>query len=183
MIYSPQELKKIRKLNNLTQKQLAELSGVSQSLIAKIESNLIDPAWSKIDRIFSALQKIEKKSQKTAMDVMQKKIISVVSDDTLKDVIKKMKQYEISQVIVMHGSQAIGIVSEEDVLRAIADGDNLDDKVHNIMKNPPPIITSDTIMDVIISLLRYYPIIIVQEKGHYKGIITKSDVLDSMYKF
>ena len=37
------ELKKLRKKLGLTQNQLAKRANVSQSLIAKIESNKIDP--------------------------------------------------------------------------------------------------------------------------------------------
>ena len=75
MIYSPQELKKIRKLNNLTQKQLAELSGVSQSLIAKIESNKIDPTFTNAQKIYTALQALSEKDEKKAVDLMNKNLI------------------------------------------------------------------------------------------------------------
>ena len=43
MITELREIKELRKKFGLTQTDLAELAGVSQSLIAKLESNMIDP--------------------------------------------------------------------------------------------------------------------------------------------
>ncbi len=43
MLFNIEHLKKIRKQLNLTQHQFAKESGVSQSMVAKIESNKLDP--------------------------------------------------------------------------------------------------------------------------------------------
>ena len=45
MFNTLQEIKHLRKKFNLTQGELAKLAGVSQSLIAKIESNKINPTF------------------------------------------------------------------------------------------------------------------------------------------
>ncbi len=50
------EIKHLRKKFGLTQSQLAKLSGVSQSLIAKIEADRIDPTFSKAQKIFEAIK-------------------------------------------------------------------------------------------------------------------------------
>ena len=47
---------KLRRQLGLTQKELARKAGVSQSLIAKVESGLIDPAYSKVVQLFQALE-------------------------------------------------------------------------------------------------------------------------------
>ncbi|MBU4502216.1 MAG: helix-turn-helix domain-containing protein, partial [Nanoarchaeota archaeon] len=47
-----EEIKIRRNKIGLTQTQLARLAGVSQSLIAKIESKKIDPTFSKTKSIF-----------------------------------------------------------------------------------------------------------------------------------
>ena len=50
----------------LTQKELATIANVSQSLIAKIESNNIDPSYSniqKLDAVFETLQQKKEKQQ------------------------------------------------------------------------------------------------------------------------
>ena len=70
------EIKRIRKSLGITQKKLADLAGVSQSLIAKTEAGMLDPAYSKATKIFEALNEINKRSDKKAVDVMEKRIIS-----------------------------------------------------------------------------------------------------------
>ncbi|MCI0561598.1 MAG: helix-turn-helix domain-containing protein, partial [Nitrososphaera sp.] len=61
---------RLRKQLGLTQKELADLAGVSQSLVAKIESGKIDPAYSKVMQILSALENEQNKGKKTAQQIM-----------------------------------------------------------------------------------------------------------------
>jgi predicted transcriptional regulator len=49
------------------------------------------------------------------------------------------------------------------------------------MKDAPPIISETTLAKVAINLLKYYSIIIVSDKGKFRGVITKADVLNNMY--
>ena len=58
MSYELSEVKVIRKKLGLTQGELAKAAGVSQSLIAKIESTKIDPTYSKVKLIFHALESL-----------------------------------------------------------------------------------------------------------------------------
>src|SRR3989338_5241600 len=51
MIAEITEIKIMRKRHGLTQTQLAKLSGVSQSLIAKLEAGIIDPSYSNVKKI------------------------------------------------------------------------------------------------------------------------------------
>jgi len=48
-------IKKMRKKFGLTQAKLAKMAGVSQSLIAKIESEKIDPSYKIAKKIFTVL--------------------------------------------------------------------------------------------------------------------------------
>ena len=47
----PKQLKKIRVQLGITQSELAKAAGVSQSLIAKLESGLVDPSFSTMKAI------------------------------------------------------------------------------------------------------------------------------------
>ena len=53
---SPEEIKALRKKAKLTQQELAEKAGVSQSLIARIESGTVNPRLSTLIRIMKALE-------------------------------------------------------------------------------------------------------------------------------
>ena len=54
-------IEKRRRALNLNQKQLAIQAGVSQSLIAKIETGRINPSYSKTKAIFDTLTLLERK--------------------------------------------------------------------------------------------------------------------------
>ncbi|MHA1431033.1 MAG: helix-turn-helix domain-containing protein, partial [Candidatus Freyarchaeota archaeon] len=51
---TPEDIKRLRKKVGLTQTELAEKAGVSQSLIARIESGSVDPRLSTLQRILNA---------------------------------------------------------------------------------------------------------------------------------
>lgn len=180
MTYELHEVKKIRKKLGMTQTELADRSGVSQSLIAKIESGRIDPTFTKANKIFAALSDLEKKEEIKAEQVMTSRIISVSPNTTIKDAIGKMKKSQISQVPVMDGNHLIGIVSESTILDALLKSKG--QMVKDIMQEAPPIVSKKTSVQVISNLLRHYPMVAVSEEGKLIGLITKSDLLEKLYK-
>jgi len=173
------EIKHIRKKLGLTQAELAQRSGVSQSLIAKIESGLLDPSYSNAKKIFNALETIGKKKELKAEQIMQARIISVSENETPKDVIKKMKRYEISQLPVVKGNTVVGLISESILLDAILH--NKEGQIKDIMDDAPPTVSKDASVNVVSDLLMHYPLVIIAEKGKFKGIITKADLLRKLY--
>ncbi len=175
-----EEIRLIRKKLGITQAELAKKASVSQSLIAKIESEKIDPAYSSVIKIFSTLDSITKKHSLVAKDVMQKKIITADEDDTIKETIKKMKKYQISQIPVTFQEKTVGVVSESSILDAFLEKKE-SMKVGDIMDQVPPTITKDTDIEVVSNLLKFFQIVLVADKGRPVGIITKADLLENLY--
>jgi len=60
MLPQLQEIPRRRRNLNLTQKDLAVMAGVSQSMIAKIEALKVNPSYEKTKRIFDVLEELEK---------------------------------------------------------------------------------------------------------------------------
>jgi predicted transcriptional regulator len=176
------EVQAIRKRLNITQTELAKISGVSQSLIAKIESEKIDPTYSNAEKIISALKKLSQKEDKKVSEIMNKKIVIIKTDDTIASTITKMKQYGISQLPVLDGDNVAGMISENILLDALFDNTPKDEHISKIMKECPPIINEDSPIQIASSLLKYYPLVIVKTAGKLKGIITKSDIITKMYE-
>ena len=81
MLPSIDEVAKKRRIMGLTQQKLARLAGVSQSLIAKLESQKIDPSYTKVKSIFDTLEKLQTETEVRAEDVLQKKIIGIQKSD------------------------------------------------------------------------------------------------------
>ena len=180
MIGSVREIKILRKRHNLTQNQLAKLSGVSQSLIAKVEAGIIDPSYSKFRKIYDSLTSIKEKNEPKAGDFMNGKIISVQGTSLLKDAVKRMKHNKISQLPVVNKKGEIkGLISETDVLEKMQKGKNINKtEVSEIMENVPPTVPKETPLKIVVELLRVNSLVVITDKGSSKGVITKSDVLN-----
>jgi len=185
MVYELDEIKKIRKRFGLTQTGLANRANVSQSLIAKIESNRIDPTFTKVKRIFDVLDELKNKNELKAEDIMTKKLIYVNADNNITSAINKMRKHEISQLPVFNKSNVVGLVSESTILDSISGNKSERIKtltIKDIMQDCPPIISKKTSTSIISDLLKQYPIVLVAEEGKPNGVITKSDMLRTLYK-
>lgn len=174
------DIKFVRKKLGLTQAQLAGLSGVSQSLIAKIEAGSLDPTYSNATKIFSALDSFSRKNDIKSSEIMTPKIISMAPKESAKDAIKKMKKYEISQMPVIDDSgRAVGLISEAIILDAVIE--NRTGIINDMMEDAPPVLSKDSSVEAVSDIMRHYPLVLISEKGRLKGIITKSDLLRKVY--
>jgi len=180
MTYELEEIRKIRKKLGMTQTELANRAGVSQSLIAKIESGRIDPTYTKTKKIFAALSELEKKEEVKAEQLMASRIISVASGTPIKEAIGKMKKSQISQLPVIDSHKLVGLVSESIILEALLNQKG--SEVKDVMQEAPPIVSKTTSMQVVSNLLKHYPMVLVSEGGRLVGLITKSDLLERLYK-
>ena len=180
MPYELAEIKKIRKTLGLTQTELAKRADVSQSLIAKIESEKIDPTFTKTKKIFETLNDLENKEEIKADELMNKKIVSVNPSTDIKDSINKMKRFGISQMPVIEGNNVIGLVSESTLLDALMNKKSK--KIEDIMEETPPMVSKTASIKVISNLLRHYPTVLVTESGKLVGLITKADLLSKLYE-
>jgi len=178
MQYELKNLKQIRKQLGLTQTEFAREANVSQSLIAKIEAGSIDPTYSKVNQIFDALDRLGHRKELCARDVMQNEMLTAKPNDRIVDIVKTMKKNEISQVPVLDGKNIVGLVTEKEMIDKLGDANIHQLKAKDVMIEPPPIVSAETKMSVLTSLIRYYPILIVANKGEMVGVITKSDMLN-----
>ena len=144
MLPNLEEIQRRRKLLKLTQKKLALLSGVSQSLIAKIETNRIDPSYKNVKKIFTTLDLEEEKniSIGKAKDIHNTKIIGIQKSGTVIEASHLMNKHGYSQLIVYEGDIITGSISEENITNFISKEENLESlqniKVKDIMSSEFP---------------------------------------------
>lgn len=175
------DIKTIRKQLGITQSELAYRANVSQSLIAKVESGLLDPTYTNAKKIFDALSNLKGQKDMTADKIMKRNIISVLPKTQIKEAISQMKKYEISQLPVIEKGKCLGLVSESILLDELIKGSQ-DRKIGDIMKDAPPIIPAKSSVNIVSSLLKFFPMVLVNDNGKIKGLITKSDVIRKAYK-
>lgn len=182
------EVRERREALNLTQEELARKSGVSQSTIAKIESQSINPSYEIMRKIFTTLQRVETEREKKvkAKDVMTEEIISVQKDEKMKEAVTAMKKYGYSQLPVLEGEKCVGSISESSVLNLVTQEEKLNGiyemKVKELMEDAFPRISMDTPLSIVMSLLSHSPAILVTQRGKIVGIITKADLIDIGWK-
>src|SRR5437016_14588462 len=93
MLPSLDEIPKKRKALGLTQSKLAQLAGVSQSIIAKIESGTVDPSYSIAKRLVEALEKESiQTSRPRVSEIMSKPVISVSKTQLVRDAVDLMRK-------------------------------------------------------------------------------------------
>jgi len=174
------EIKRRRKSLGLTQKKLAMRAGVSQSVIAKIESGNIKPSYSIIRKIFGVFETADNEKKVEAKNIMNNRVVSVRRSDSVEHSINTMRKFGYSQLPVVSGNQTVGTISEKIVLDIISNGRSLDDvlseKVDSVMGDALPRISENESIDVISALLRNNSAVLVTKKGKTTGIITKADL-------
>ena len=175
------EISKKRKILGLTQKELAKLSGVSQSLIAKLESGKIDPSYTKVKTIFDVINKLELKNKIKADRINYNKVVSVQEKQLVSEAVDLMKKHGYSQLPVLNNRQVVGSISEKTILNQILAGNFLDQisklPIKEVMEDSLPQVNENAPLSLISSLLQVYPAVIISIKGNVVGIITKADFL------
>ncbi len=182
MLPTLDEIPKRRKALGLTQSRLAELAGVSQSIIAKIESGSVDPSYSIVKRLVETLEKQSVDSARPRVsEIMSRPVISVSRTQLVRDAVDLMKRRGYSQLPVFEGTRCVGSISEKTILDRAARGEPLEsllnNRVRDIMDSPLPTVNEDTPLEMMLGLLQGNYGVLVTRGENTIGILTKSDIL------
>ena len=169
-------LKKLRIEAGLTQKRLAELAGVSQAHIAKIEQGKVDPRLSTINKILAVLTEGKKMKCK---DMMTEGVLFAKPSNSILKVSEVMVRHAISQMPVLNGNRVVGTITEEGIIRNLS-ANIAEEKVQNIMDPPLPTVSEETSVDAIRPLLERHQGVLVTRGKEFVGIITRSDLLKTI---
>ena len=175
-----ESIKQARMKIGLTQQKLASLTGVSTSMINQIESGRCQPSYSTARKIFEVLWSLESQSSTKAGDICSKEIAKLKANDSLQDAIKKMQELSISQIPIFDGSEVVGVITEDGIVKHILDSDETERKkikLAEIMDARPPIVDHNTPVKTLVSLIRYSKCVLVSKQSKIIGIITASDTL------
>ena len=176
MVITGTMLKKLRIESGLTQKKLAELAGVSQAHISKIELRKVDPRLSTVNRILEVLTEGKKRKCK---DVMIKGVLFAKLNESILKVSEVMMKHAISQMPVLSGNRLVGTITEESIIRNLS-SNIANEKVKNIMAPPLPTVSEETTIDAIRPFLERHQGVLIAREREIVGIITRSDLLKTI---
>ncbi len=108
-------------------------------------------------------------------------------DELVRDAIGIMREYGVSQMPVIKQeppvvlAEVVGSVSERELMdRAYGDPSVLDRPVVDVMGDPLPTVGAGETLDVAVSRLEGAPAVLVLDRGHPVGVLTRVDVLASL---
>lgn len=176
-----EEIGRRRRLLSLSQKELAKLSDVSQSMIAKIESGRISPSYLKTKSIFDTLEGLERRNELKAKDISHGKVIGIQLHDAVSRGVKVMRETGFSQLPVFDGGHVVGSLTEKVILEKLVSAPKPEEvskqPIEKIMEEAFPTVNDETPISMVSALLSYEPAVIVAKRGKVLGIITKADLL------
>ncbi|MGI0078700.1 MAG: CBS domain-containing protein [Nitrososphaerales archaeon] len=180
-----QEIKKRRVALGISQKKLASAVGSSQSLIAKIESNRVNPSYDVVKKIFEHLDRVEQPRAGLAKDVEKRDLVWVRKTEKVRDAAERMRQYGFSQLPVRDEKEEIcvGSISERQIVQGILKEPDpkqfYERPISEIMAEQFPVVDESIPITAVALLLQHSQAVLSARKGKIVGIITPSDLLSA----
>lgn len=113
-------------------------------------------------------------------DVMTSPVITIDGNESVRRAVQVMNENGIGSVIVIEGREAVGIVTERDVLKFIGRGGDVEKtEVREIMSKPLKAVHPDTSLEDAVKIMIKEDIkkLPVVEGGRLIGILTMTDVV------
>lgn len=113
-------------------------------------------------------------------ELMQPEVWQTYTDESLADAAIRMRDHGVGSLAVLDGDELVGILTERDLLWAIADGAAMNvTRVGTYMSTPPIVASPET--DVVAASrtmvehdVRHLPVV---EAGQLKGMVSARDLL------
>lgn len=112
---------------------------------------------------------------------MTRTVITLAGSDPASRAFETMAQYRIGCLPVLSGGRLLGVVTEQDLIRAVAEGRSLDTPVNRLCLSAPCVAPRASIRDAITRMrrehLRY--LLVADGRGRLAGLVSQTDVLEA----
>ena len=191
MLPTIEELRKMRKNLGISQKELARVSGVSQSYIARLEKGSINPAYDKIRKIFDYLNRSGQRAKNmdlTVESIMTKTLITCYPTDSIMSALNIMRQRGYSQLpVITHDGRTVGTITESDVNDMLIKSASIESLknllVRKVMGSTLPQVDKSSPVSMIYPMLKYSSAVLVTDGGELRGIVSKADILKAVEEY
>ncbi len=106
------------------------------------------------------------------------KIETASSNDSVRTVVQKLKQFGISQLPVVDDGTLKGLVHESDLLRHLIDGQSQDSSIVGLVESDYATVTTSTKLELLKGIFNDAKILLVMDAGTIVGVVTKIDLID-----
>ena len=124
-------------------------------------------------------------SELKAKDILAKKLkkefISINPDTAIQEVLKLMRDFDISQLPVMENEEWVGSVGEQQVISALSENRLQNSSVRDIMAPALPVVSEDITVSQLSKIIsRQTPAVIVKKTAGDYQIISQYDLIQSL---
>lgn len=117
----------------------------------------------------------------TARDLMSREFVGVSEGDEVDEVLELMVEERADDVLVLHGSEPVGVVSCHDVLESVLEGEETEGRsVESVMSRPPESVTVGTDLGAVLARLTGVDaeqVPVVDGERELVGVVTEADVI------
>ena len=152
---------------------------MAQSIIAKIENEVVDPRASTLRKIVEALARFENPDLlHTVQDIMTTDVAALRYEDTIQLAIDRMVKDGISQLPVLSvDGSIIGIISEDSLLQK---GANRNGVVGQVMHTNPAVVDIGLSVAEARRRLTEVDALLVVDSGLLVGLVSRMDLVRAL---
>ena len=172
------DLKKLRKMANITRPALGKSVGLSESAIVKIEQKDHIPNYDNMVNIFKQIEKefqmLSPRDERPIKDIMEKNVISFKLEDAIEKVISTINETQITQFPIIDNGSLVGTITSNNIVD-FESGSAVKEYMSSILPN-----VGETVpIFKIIPMFKEFSAVLLTEKGTGKvtGIVTPQDVV------
>jgi predicted transcriptional regulator len=168
-----ERLRNRRNEKNLSQKEVAEETGITPSQLSKIENNRGNPTYKRIYEVWNSIETLNT-DHDTAEELMisERDIYWAKPSDSINKISKVMYNNDFSQVPVGNKDKVLGTITDQTVMRA-----DSEDTVEEVMERKFPQINKETKVHVVKEHLAENKAVLVEENNEIIGMVTPFDVM------
>ncbi len=117
-------------------------------------------------------------------ELVRRKPITISGEATIYDVVKIMAEQNIGFLVVVENGRMIGVLSERDVVRSLAERGNLSVKVSDICKRDIITLQADATLEEAAEKMGKHGIrhiVVVNKSGELIGVVSVRDLIQELY--
>jgi CBS domain-containing protein len=117
-------------------------------------------------------------------ELVRRKPITISGEATIHDVVKIMAEQNIGFLVVVESGRMVGVLSEKDVVRSLAERGNLSVKVSDICKRDIITLQEDATLEEAAEKMGKHGIrhvVVVNKSGELIGVVSVRDLIQELY--